>query len=62
MMAALLKSLNKYEENSKPKLLFFLTDGQPTDAQWPEIHKMFEEKNENVNSIVFSFAIGSGKV
>lgn len=60
MMAALLKSLNKYEENSKPKLLFFLTDGQPTDAQWPEIHKMFEEKNENVNSIVFSFAIGSG--
>lgn len=62
MKEALMKSLSKFEENSKPKILFFLTDGQPTDAQWPEIHQMFEEENENVKSIVFSFAIGSGTV
>jgi len=59
MKEALMKSLSKFEQNSKPKILFFLTDGKPTDAQWPEIHQMFEEENENVKSIVFSFAIGS---
>ena len=62
MKAALMKSLDKFEENSKPKLLFFLTDGEPTDAQWSEIHKTFEEKNHDIKSIVFSFAIGSGTV
>ena len=62
MNQALMKSLSKFEENSKPKILFFLTDGKPTDAKWPEIHTMFEEENENVKAIVFSFAIGSGMV
>ena len=62
MKEALMKSLGKFGENSRPKILFFLTDGEPTDAQWPEIHKMFEAENEKVKSIVFSFAIGSGMV
>ena len=62
MKEALMKSLSKFKENSKPKILFFLTDGKPTDAQWPEIHEMFEQGNEIVKSIVFSFAIGSGTV
>ena len=62
MKAALIQSLEKFEENLKPKLLFFLTDGEPADAQWPEIHKTFEKKNRDIKSIVFSFAIGSGTV
>ena len=62
MNQALMKSLSKFEENSKPKILFFLTDGEPTFAKWPEIHTMFEEENENVKAIVFSFAIGSGMI
>ena len=45
--------------SDKPKMIFLLSDGKPTDGYWQTIHSEFEKLNRDVESVVFSFAIGS---
>ena len=40
-------------------MIFLLSDGKPTDGYWQTIHSEFEKLNRDVESVVFSFAIGS---
>ena len=66
MNVALKESLKQFSTNNsnKPKVLFFLSDGQPTHAngapmKWSKVHNDFIKSNMDPEAIVFAFAIGA---